>query len=77
MLPGTLRKTAYLDSFLELTVDTPLGEVFPSVLGGFIMAGVGMVVGSLAPTAGNTAHHAEGRHKRLHGVPAHTRHAAR
>jgi iron(III) transport system ATP-binding protein len=28
VLPGTLRKTAYLDSFLELTVDTPLGEVF-------------------------------------------------
>jgi iron(III) transport system ATP-binding protein len=27
-LPGTLRKTAYLGSFLELTVDTPLGEVF-------------------------------------------------
>jgi solute:Na+ symporter, SSS family len=49
---------------------TPLGEVFPSVLGGFIMAGVGMVAGSLAPTAGNKAHHAEGRHKRLH------RHAA-
>jgi Na+/proline symporter len=49
---------------------TPLGEVFPSVLGGFIMAGVGMVAGSLAPTAGNRAHHAEGRHKRLH------RHAA-
>jgi SSS family transporter len=49
---------------------TPLGEVFPSVLGGFIMAGIGMVAGSLAPTAGNKAHHAEGRHKRLH------RHAA-
>ena len=27
-LPGTLRKMAYLGSFLELTVDTPLGEVF-------------------------------------------------
>ena len=27
-LPGTLRKIAYLGSFLELTVDTPLGEVF-------------------------------------------------
>ncbi len=28
VLPGTLRKTAYLDSFLELIVDAPLGEVF-------------------------------------------------
>ena len=28
VLPGTLRKMAYLGSFLELTVDTPLGEVF-------------------------------------------------
>jgi iron(III) transport system ATP-binding protein len=27
-LPGTLRKMAYLGSFLELAVDTPLGEVF-------------------------------------------------
>jgi iron(III) transport system ATP-binding protein len=27
-LTGTLRKTAYLGSFLELTVDTALGEVF-------------------------------------------------
>ena len=27
-LPGTLRKMAYLGSFLELTVETPLGEVF-------------------------------------------------
>jgi iron(III) transport system ATP-binding protein len=32
-LPGTLRKMAYLGSFLELTVDTPLGEVFVVSLG--------------------------------------------
>jgi Na+/proline symporter len=32
---------------------TPLGEVFPSALGGFIMAGVGMLVGSLLPIQGN------------------------
>jgi len=32
---------------------TPAGELFPSVLGGFIMGGVGMVIGSLAPTQGN------------------------
>jgi SSS family solute:Na+ symporter len=43
---------------------TPLGEVFPSVLGGFIMAGIGMFAGSLAPTAGNKAHHASGHHGR-------------
>jgi SSS family solute:Na+ symporter len=46
---------------------TPLGELFPSVLGGFIMAGVGMVVGSLLPTQGNRAHHAGGHHDRIHG----------
>jgi len=43
---------------------TPLGEVFPSVLGGFIVAGIGMVVGSLLPTAGNRAHH---EHRARHG----------
>jgi SSS family transporter len=41
---------------------TPLGEVFPSVLGGFIMAAVGMFAGSLLPTAGNRAHHTRGHH---------------
>jgi SSS family transporter len=49
---------------------TPLGEeVFPAVLGGFIMAGVGMVVGSLLPTQGNRDHHARRRH------PHHPHHA--
>jgi Na+/proline symporter len=37
---------------------TPLGEVFPSVLGGFILAGIGMVIGSLLPTQGNVTHRA-------------------
>jgi SSS family transporter len=51
---------------------TPLGEVFPSVLGGFIMAGIGMVVGSLLPTAGNRAHHAHrAQHGHHHGSGAH------
>jgi SSS family transporter len=54
---------------------TPLGEAFPSVLGGFMMAGVGMVAGSLAPTAGNKAHHAKGHHARLHGRGQHAGHA--
>jgi len=47
---------------------TPLGEVFPSVLGGFIMAAIGMVAGSLVPTAGNRAHH-EHRARHGHAVP--------
>jgi Na+/proline symporter len=50
---------------------TPLGEVFPSVLGGFILAGIGMVAGSLAPTAGNRAHR---EHHARHG---HAHQAAR
>jgi len=45
---------------------TPLGEVIPSVLAGLIMAGIGMVVGSLLPTAGNRAHH-EHRSRHPHG----------
>jgi solute:Na+ symporter, SSS family len=44
-----------------LLAGTALGTVFPSVLGGFIMAGVGMVAGSLAPTRGNREQQAEDR----------------
>ena len=47
---------------------TPLGEQFPSVLGGFLLAGVGMVVGSLVPTAGNHAYLA---HSARHGEHSH------
>lgn len=39
-------------TWLILTA-TPAGEVFPNVLGGFIAAGIGIVVGSLLPTRGN------------------------
>ncbi|MEG1832404.1 MAG: sodium:solute symporter family protein [Burkholderiaceae bacterium] len=46
---------------------TSLGEVFPAVLGGFIAAGLGMVVGSLLPTAGNRSHRAH-RHIAGHAV---------
>lgn len=46
---------------------TPLGEVVPSVLGGFIAAGLGMVVGSLLPTAGNRSHRAH-RHIAGHSI---------
>ena len=50
---------------------TPLGEVFPSVLGGFLMAGIGMVAGSLLPTQGNTAHRAR---TASHGPHSHAGH---
>jgi Na+/proline symporter len=45
-------------------------EIFPAVLGGFIMAGIGMVVGSLLPTQGNRDHHTHRRHG-AHGHAAH------
>jgi SSS family solute:Na+ symporter len=41
---------------------TPLGEVIPSVLAGLLMAGIGMVVGSLLPTAGNRSHREQRAH---------------
>jgi solute:Na+ symporter, SSS family len=47
---------------------TPLGEAFPSVLGGFLLGAVGMVVGSLVPTAGNHAYRA---HTARHGEHSH------
>ena len=52
------RQGCYLSIFLGsavwvLLTWTSLGEVFPNVLGGFIAAGCGMVVGSLLPTADN------------------------
>jgi SSS family transporter len=50
---------------------TPLGEVFPSVLGGFLMAGLGMVVGSLLPTQGNAAHRSR---TATHGPHSHAGH---
>lgn len=37
---------------------TPLGEVFPAVLGGFLTAGASMVVGSLVPTRYNQRYRA-------------------
>ena len=45
---------------------TPLGEVIPSVLAGLIMAGIGMVAGSLLPTTGNRAHR---EHRARHHQP--------
>ncbi len=52
---------------------TPLGEEFPAVLGGFLMAGIGMIVGSLLPTAGNVAHRAR---TAQHGPHSHAGHRA-
>lgn len=57
----------------SLLTFTPLGEIFPPVLGGFIMAGLGMVIGSLAPTQGNRKHRA---HLHQHGHGAHGAHSA-
>jgi SSS family transporter len=54
---------------------TPLGEVIPAVLAGFVMAGIGMVAGSLAPTQGNRAHHERARHGHAAGHDAHRGHA--
>ena len=53
---------------------TPLGEVFPSVLGGFLLAGIGMVAGSLAPTQGNVTHRAR---TASHGPHSHAGHGHR
>jgi Na+/proline symporter len=57
---------------------TPAGQEIPSVLGGFIMAGVGMWVGSLLPTQANHAHRARtaahGPHSHAHSRP-HAKHA--
>ena len=43
---------------------TPAGSVFPSVLGGFMAAGIGMVAGSLMPTRSNA------RYRRWQAVTA-------
>ncbi len=49
---------------------SPAGEAFPEVLGGFIAAGVGMVLGSLAPTTRNRAHH-RAHHQTPHAHSTH------
>jgi Na+/proline symporter len=53
---------------------TPLGAEFPSVLGGFIMAAIGMVAGSLLPTQGNVTHRAR---TASHGPHSHAGHGHR
>ncbi len=57
-----------------LLAATPLGQAFPSVLGGFLLAGLGMVVGSLLPTHGNVAHRAR---TATHGPHSHAGHGHR
>ena len=42
-------------AWVILTV-TPLGEVIPCVLGGFVIAGIAMVAGSLVPVEANRRH---------------------
>ena len=48
-----------------LFLATPAGETFPAQLAGFVMAGVGMVVGSLGPQAIRNRH---GSHHHIVGV---------
>jgi SSS family solute:Na+ symporter len=48
-----------------LFLATPAGEVFPAQLAGFLMAGVGMVVGSIGPQAIRNRH---GSHHHIVGV---------
>ena len=67
------RQGCYISIFLGSAVWvvltwSALGEVFPNVLGGFIAAGFGMVVGSLLPTADNKKFLAE-RHRNLMSRP--------
>jgi hypothetical protein len=48
-----------------LFLATPAGETFPAQLAGFLMAGVGMVVGSIGPQAIRNRH---GTHHHIVGV---------
>jgi SSS family transporter len=58
-LPGFLAGLLGEHAGALLTALAAPGAAFPAVLGGFIMAGLGMVVGSLLPTAGNRAYLAQ------------------
>ena len=50
---------------IRLDLATPAGETFPAQLAGFVMAGVGMVVGSIGPQAIANRH---GTHHHIVGV---------
>ncbi len=70
---GTTRQGVYLSMLLGGVVWgvltwTSYGDVFPNVLGGFISAGFGMVVGSLLPTRGNREYLAEWNEKNRNNV---------
>ena len=52
-------------------------KCFPSVLGGFLLAGVGMVVGSLLPTQGNVQHRARTATHGPHSHAGHGHHSTR
>lgn len=70
---GTTRQGVYLSMLLGGVVWgvltwTSYGDVFPNVLGGFISAGFGMVVGSLLPTHGNREYLAEWNEKNRNNV---------
>lgn len=69
----TTRQGVYLSMFLggvvwSILTWSSLGEVFPNVLGGFLAAGFGMVVGSLLPTRGNREYLREWNEKNRNNV---------
>ncbi|MDY3114937.1 MAG: sodium:solute symporter family protein [Sutterella sp.] len=69
----TTRQGVYLSMFLggvvwSILTWSSLGDVFPNVLGGFIAAGFGMVVGSLLPTRGNREYLREWNEKNRNNV---------
>ncbi len=70
---NTTRQGVYLSMFLggvvwSILTWSSLGDVFPNVLGGFIAAGFGMVVGSLLPTRGNREYLREWNEKNRNNV---------
>ncbi len=69
----TTRQGVYLSMLLggvvwSILTWSSLGEVFPNVLGGFLAAGFGMVVGSLLPTRGNREYLREWNEKNRNNV---------
>lgn len=69
----TTRQGVYLSMFLggvvwSILTWSSLGDVFPNVLGGFLAAGFGMVVGSLLPTRGNREYLREWNEKNRNNV---------
>ena len=76
-LPGFIAGLAGDSAGPMLTALAAPGAAFPPVLGGFILGGIGMVVGSLMPTEGNRIYLAGRHHEKMHAAHAHGTQAAR